>query len=237
MTGTAPKLLLIETSAATGSVALAIDGQVEERFIATPREQTGRVLGIVDELLARAGLAPTDLDALVFGRGPGSFTGLRIAAAVTQGLSFAAGRPILAVSSLAAQAQRAFAGGVAGQGAAGKAALRVLCCNDARMGEVFAAVFRLEGGLAVPETDETLGPPGQLAVPAGAFIAVGDAFSVHAGPLAAHLGAAVAVDPDLMPSASDLLPLAAAGFAAGRFVEREAALPVYLRGADAWRRA
>ena len=83
------KLLAIETSSAAGSVALGIGDDVSEIAIATPREQTERVLVIVDELLSGAGVSLGELDAIVFGQGPGSFTGLRVAAAVAQGLSLA----------------------------------------------------------------------------------------------------------------------------------------------------
>jgi tRNA threonylcarbamoyladenosine biosynthesis protein TsaB len=230
----AERLLLIETSGAIGSVALAVGSAVEERTIATPREQTGRILGLIDELLREAGLKLAGLDALAFGRGPGSFTGLRVAAAVTQGLSLAADRPIVSVSSLAALAQRALTARAATDAEA--ALPRALCCVDARMGEVYSGVYRLQAGLAAVETVEANGAPATVAVPAAPFIALGDGFAAYADALAGCLAAATAVDPALVPRARDLLPLARAAVARGDLLEREAALPVYLRGPDAWQR-
>lgn len=247
---TALRLLAIETSSPTGSVALAVGDAVEERTIATPREQTERVLVHVEALMAEAGLALAELDAVVFGRGPGSFTGLRVAAAVAQGLSLAAGTPIVPVSSLAALARRALA--------ANAAVDRVLCVVDARMGEVYSGSFRrVDGGIAT-EVVERIGPPhavaigpeagalrpdvsaigsrDALAAPAGAWIAVGDGFEAYGEVLAGLAADAVAVDATLRPRARDLLPLARVDVAARRFVPIALALPVYLREADAWRR-
>jgi tRNA threonylcarbamoyladenosine biosynthesis protein TsaB len=225
----ARRLLAIETSSRTGSVALGIDGAVAERTIATPREQTAQILGLIDALLAEAGIRIADLDALVFGRGPGSFTGLRIAAAVVQGLSLAAGVPIVPVSSLAALAQRGFGA----DGADGCA----LCCVDARMGEIYWAQFGRAGGLAVAASEERIGRPADVIAPEGRFLALGDAFAAdtaHAVALDAVIARAARVAADLEPRAPELLALAASDVEAGRFVAAPAALPVYLREADAW---
>lgn len=248
----APKLLAIETSGAIGSVALAAGDTILERTIATPREQTARVLEIVDALLAEAGLRLDGLDALVFGRGPGSFTGLRVAAAVVQGLGLASGRPILRVSSLAALAQRGLTehaaespAAAAGTGEPARAdrARVALCCIDARMGEVYSGLFRLESGLAVALGEEQIGPPADLAALAvaaareGPCLALGDGFEAHAAALEPVLAAASGRAPGLAARAQDLLPQARADLAAGNCVPLEAAVPVYLRGPDAWRRA
>lgn len=255
----APRLLAIETSGRTGSIALDAGGTVTERTIATPREQTAQILALVDELLAASGLVLADLDALVFGRGPGSFTGLRVAAAVVQGLSLASGVPIVAVSSLAALAQRGFQGrrvGAAGSGSgpslrsgsgsgmgAGTdqsgvwtAPGRALCCVDARMGEVYWAGFRQAGGLAVAETSEHIGGPSAVEAPAGRFSGFGDGFAAYERALAPVIARAVSIDSSLEPGAPELLALAAADVEAGRFVSIAEAVPVYLREADAWRR-
>jgi len=256
-------LLAIETSSAAGSVALAVGDSgghgIDERAIATPREQAERVLVLVDELLAAAGLELSRLDALVFGRGPGSFTGVRLAAAVVQGLALASNRPIVAVSSLAALAQRGLtvpltALTVPGVGLldsrraagpdtgppdsrGGARVERALCCVDARMGEVYSASFRLVDGLARPESDEVIGRPGAVVPPPAPYVALGDAFGAYAEALAGVGNAAARVRPDLVPRARDLLPRAAAEVGAGRFVPPSSALPVYLREADAWRRS
>ncbi len=234
----APRLLALETSSATGSVALAAGGEVRERTIPTPREQTELVLPFVAELLAAAGLELADLDAIVFGRGPGSFTGLRIAASLAQGFAMAAQRAIVAVSSLAALAERA---------RREHGAQRVLTCVDARMGEVYWALYEADAGQGLMrlEGEERLSPPEALAAEAAKTLAAEpwrgwfaagtgwERFAEALEPLAARAAGAAA---GLVPSARDLLPAAEAELAAGRVLAPEEALPVYLRSESAWRR-
>jgi tRNA threonylcarbamoyladenosine biosynthesis protein TsaB len=224
------RLLAIETSSATATIALAVGDAVAERTIATPREQTGRALGIIDELLVEAGLRLADLDALVFGQGPGSFTGLRVAAAIAQGLSLGSGRPIVPVSSLAGLAQRAFT--EPAPAAVGIAC--VLCCVDARMGEVYSASFAQVDGLASPLAAESIGAPAAVRSPAAPYLAVGDGLLACREALESVVAGAVASDPGLFPRARDLLPLARGRVARGEFVPIEAALPLYLRESGAW---
>lgn len=224
------RVLVIETSAAEGSLALTGPGdELLERIIPTPRAQTELILPLVAELLAESGQSLRDLDALAFGRGPGSFTGLRVAAAVTQGLALACGRPIVAVSSMAAIAERAWLE---------RGAEAALVCVDARMGEVYWGFYRVRDGLATLEGEESIGPPDRVPVPAvqRAWVALGSGFAAAPEALAEQRGAALEVREDLAPRARDLLPLARAEVAAGRFLVPEQALPVYLRGGDAWRR-
>ena len=238
------RLLAIETSSSTATIALAIGDAVVERPIETPREQAGRALGIIAELLGGAGIGLADLDALVFGQGPGSFTGLRVAAAIAQGLSLGSGRPLVPVSSLAALAQRAFsalrggAGGGAADGAADGEAdgeARVLCCVDAHMGEVYSASFVLVDGLATTLAGESIGAPATVRPPAAPYLAVGDGLAAHAEALAAVIAGARGSDATLVPRARDLLPLARPRVSRGEFVALESALPLYLREAGAWR--
>jgi tRNA threonylcarbamoyladenosine biosynthesis protein TsaB len=222
-------LLAIETSSRIGTVALAAGDAVHEREIATPREQTARVIGLIDAVLTAAGLALGDLDALVLGRGPGSFTGLRVAAGVIQGLSLASGTPIVSVSSLAALARQGFT--------AYPALDQVLCLVDARMGEVYSAGFARNGDRVLPVAAERIGPPAAVEAPDGAWLAIGDALSAHAAALAGVVAGAAARAAEALPRARDLLPLAREEVAAGHLLPLESALPVYLREADAWRRA
>lgn len=222
-------LLAIETSGAVGSVALAAGGQVVERSIPVPRQQTESLLGHIDELLAQAGLKPGELDAVVFGQGPGSFTGLRVAAAVAQGLSFSTGVALIPVSSLAGLAQAVLTTDTT-------AAELALCLVDARMGEVYSGSYRLENGLAVVAGAELIGAPAGISPPGRPYLLTGNALAAHAEALAAVAAGATGQAEQVEPRARDLIPLAAARLQQGGAVPLEAALPVYLRQADAWRR-
>jgi tRNA threonylcarbamoyladenosine biosynthesis protein TsaB len=223
------KLLGIETSSSLGSVALAIGAEVRAREIATPREQTELLLRLVDESLAAAGIELARLDGIAFGRGPGSFTGLRIAAAIAQGLALASGVPLLPVSSLQCLAQTAWRTA---------RAERSFVCVDARMGEVYFAEFAREGGMLRAVGDERLGAPSDLVAPTERpWTAVGDGFASYADALARCTAEAERTLPDLRPAAEDLFPRAAADLAAGRSVTPAEALPVYLREHTAWRKS
>ncbi|HET8695856.1 MAG TPA: tRNA (adenosine(37)-N6)-threonylcarbamoyltransferase complex dimerization subunit type 1 TsaB [Gammaproteobacteria bacterium] len=223
------KLLGIETSSALGSIALRLPDGLAVRTIASPREQTERLLGFADELLAEAGLALRELDGIAFGRGPGSFTGLRVAAAMAQGLAVASGVPLLPVSSLQCLAQGAFrTAGVR----------RALVCVDAHMGEVYWGEFEVRDGQAEPLGPERLAAPAEV-MPAVAspWTAVGDGFAAHAAALAAVVASAERVLPEARPLAEDLFAQAELDLAAGHAVGASQALPVYLREHTAWRRS
>ncbi len=222
-------LIALETSGDLGSVALYADGAVAERTIASPREQTDSVLPHVQGLLADAGLALADLDGIAFGRGPGSFTGLRVATAVAHGFGLAIGLPLLPVSSLAALAQGVWRT---------HDIARCLVCIDARMGEVFWGAFEARDGLVQPLGDEQLSRPEAVRWEAGdgSWVAAGNGFAAHAATLTDVSTAAEIVLPEACPAASDLLPLALADLAQGRASTVEAALPVYLRPESAWKR-
>lgn len=223
------KLLGIELSSERGSVALRYGAGVVARSIATPRQQTAELFDITRALLAEGGLRLADLDGIAFGRGPGSFTGLRVAAAAAQGFALSTGVPLLPVSSLAALAQGVWR--TEGIG-------RSLVAVDARMGEVYCAEYAIVAGLAEPGAAEALIAPAALAAPAGeGWAAAGSAFGAYAEAVADVAERAAKVLPQLTPEARDLLDLAAADLAAGRSVAVEEALPVYLRGHDAWRRS
>jgi tRNA threonylcarbamoyladenosine biosynthesis protein TsaB len=222
------KLLGLETSSTVGSVAVQVDGRTLLREIGTPREQTEQMLGLVDALLAEAGIELRELDAIAFGRGPGSFTGLRVSVAVAQGLSVVTGVPLVGVSSLRCLAQRA----VREHGCE-----HALVCVDAHMGEVYFAEFVAEEGVATPAGAERLSTPAEVAAPVGAsWCAVGGGFTSHEAALAGVAGGAARLWATLLPSAVDLFPAAALDLAAGRTVAATAALPVYLREHTAWRR-
>ncbi len=222
-------LLAFETSSRIGSVALETPAGVLVRELGIPREQTERLLAMTDELLAAAGIGLQHLDGIAFGRGPGSFTGLRVSAAVAQGLAVVTGVPLLPVSSLLGLAERA-------RREAG--CRQTLVCVDAHMGEVYSAVAESRDGTVEIVGGERLGAPTDVAAPEGSdWCAVGSGFAAHAEPLAAVMRAAQRVLPELVPSAEALLPQARRDLAAGRAASPSAALPVYLREHTAWRRS
>ena len=223
------KLLAFETSSREGSVALHVDGTVRQESIATPREQTGQLLPLAARLLSSADLSPGDLDAIAFGRGPGSFTGLRIAAAAAQGLGLATGLPLLPVSSLAATAQGLWRT---------HGASDTLVCVDARMGEVYWAAFRMQEGLAcVVGTEQITGPEEVSSAGMACWNAAGSGFEVYADELAGLMAQAGGVFAQACPKAIDLFPLALADLAAGQGRRPEEANPAYLRSESAWKPA
>jgi tRNA threonylcarbamoyladenosine biosynthesis protein TsaB len=223
----AMNLLCIETSSAKASIALRTASGIDERIIGEARDQTDLMLPYIDELLGTRALELGSLDGLVFGRGPGSFTGLRIAAAVVQGLATAARLPIVAVSSLQATAQHAWRA---------HAVRRALVCVDARMGEVYTAAFELEADVMRAASSEALVDARRVvAVLDGEWTLVGNGADVHADALAGLVASADRVLPDLLPTAMDLLPQGLREFEAGRVLTPQAAVPVYLRDESAWR--
>jgi tRNA threonylcarbamoyladenosine biosynthesis protein TsaB len=215
------RVLALDTSTESCSVALLVDGQMRLRVEITERGHADLVLPMVDALLADAGLALEDLDGIAFGRGPGAFTGLRIAAGVVQGLAFGAGLEVAPVSSLAAVAAQV-------AGAPGEV---VLACNDARMGEVYWGVFRLEAeGIVSALAAESVSPPARVGegFPAVSHVA-GNALLRHpalAGRLAAQ---GLQIHDGLLPRADAIARLGARILAAGQGLPAAQALPVYVR--------
>jgi tRNA threonylcarbamoyladenosine biosynthesis protein TsaB len=215
--------VLLAAGPAGGSPA----GSLVCRYEEPGRGHAERILSMVDAVLAESGLTLRGLDAIAFGRGPGAFTGVRLAASVAQGLAFAAGLPVVPVSDLRALAQRALE--------ASPEAQAVLVCADARMREVYWSCFvRGVGGLAEPYPGlaERVGPATEVELPAGLtgrLCAAGRGFRVYPQLGAQLAGRALAVYADLLPRASEIARLAAADFAAGIAVTAEEAVPVYLR--------
>lgn len=211
-------LLAFDTSTETLYVAV----QRAEAGAHTPLEHTGpggaqasaALIPAIHELLARAGLRLAGLDAIVFGRGPGSFTGLRTACSVAQGLSFGSGVPVLAVDTLLAVAEEAHHR---------QGTQQVLALLDARMDEVYSACYLREGGRWRRQGEFGLGPPEGVTVPPG-FVLAGNAFAAYGDrlpPAAARVNA--------MPTATALLRLAPALLAAGQGLPAAGAMPLYIR--------
>jgi len=175
---------------------------------------------MMDALLREAGLRLADLDALAYGHGPGSFTGVRIAAAVAQGAAFGAGLPVVGVSTLAALAQGSWRSGQAAQ---------VLCALDARMGEVYWGAYAVDAhGIMRPCGRDQVGPPQQVRLPAGGdWSGAGSGWEEYAGVLEDAVGVLPRL-PQGHCEARDLAILAAAAHLEGAVAAQDA-LPVYLR--------
>jgi tRNA threonylcarbamoyladenosine biosynthesis protein TsaB len=222
-------VLSLDTSTESCSAALSVGGQITDRYELAPRRHAELILPMVDALLREAGISLRDLDALAFGRGPGAFTGVRIATGVIQGLAFGAEKPVVPVSSLATLAQ-----GVAGGRPAGTL---IMSAFDARMGEVYWGVYRIgEDSLVTLVGEEEVAKPGEVLIPRGAdpkagplLIGVGSGWQTHESALRARCGGEIELIRDRYPHARDILPLAARDFAAGLAVTAENAQPVYLR--------
>lgn len=215
------RLLALDTSTEACSVALWLDGDLRLRFQLTERGHAELVLPMVESLLVEVGLRLTDLDALAFGRGPGAFTGLRIASGVVQGLALGAGLPVVPVSSLAAVAEQV------------PATVRdtILVCNDARMGEVYWGVYRRESdGAMAPLVEEAVSAPERVGDDAPLTQhAAGNALARYPALAGRLASAALQLHDGLYPRADAVARLGLLAFAAGRAVPAEQALPTYVR--------
>ena len=221
------KLLAFETATEACSVALCLDGEVRERFEIAPRRHAELSLPWADALLAEAGIARSQLDAIAVGRGPGAFTGVRLAIALAQGIALALDIPVVPVSTLRALAAQALLPPPDSEGEG-----YVLAAIDARMGEIYAATFRRDGGDVVPASDETVIAPTayELPVPGADWIGVGTGFAAEAGVLQSRLGDRFArIDASALPHAGDVAKLAALAFARGEAIAAEFVEPAYLR--------
>lgn len=217
------KLLAIETATEACSAALFVDGEVEERFQVAPRDHARLILTMVDDLLLDAGIAVGELDGLAFGRGPGSFTGVRIATGVAQGIAFGADLPVVPVSTLAALAQ----GALMDLGAP-----RVAVALDARMGEVYwgAYMTRGDGIMVTAEAERVCAPEAVPPLRDGVWLGVGSGWGPYGDIL--HHCCHERLDgmaPERYPAARDVAWLGVHGLRNGRAVAPERALPVYLR--------
>lgn len=218
------KLLAIDTTEASCSAALMIDGEAIERFEIAPRQHSDLILPMMDSLLSEADLSVNGLDGLGFARGPGSFTGVRIAAAVIQGVAVAADLPVVPVSSLLALAQGALRT---------RGEELVLAAFDARMNEVYwARCEKAEAGLMHLRGEELVCPPQDVPFPPDGekWFGAGSAWQAYESILHERLGGRISsVDPEMFAHAQDVAALATYGLSQGQAVSPELAVPVYLR--------
>lgn len=216
------KLLALDTATEACSAALYIDGDIKQNYQLAPREHTRLILGMIEGLLAEAGISIQQLDALAFGRGPGSFTGVRIATGVVQGMAYGADLPVVPVSTLAAIAQSVHDD---------HQAESVLTAIDARMQAVYWAEYRLDQGLMKLTDEEKVISPEQVPVPAQQpWVGAGSGWAAYEPQLLTRIAQPLqALYPDIYPQSASIAKLAADDFAQGRYVEAAKAVPVYLR--------
>ena len=225
------RILAIDTATEACSAALLNDGALSAHFEICPREHTQRILPLVQEVLNESGASLTGLDALAFGRGPGSFTGVRIGIGIAQGLALGAELPMIGVSTLATMAQGAWRK---------TGATRVLAAIDARMGEVYWAEYqRDEQGVWHGEESEAVLKPEavreRLQQLEGEWATVGTGWQAWPD-MATGCGLTLADGEIELPDAQDMLPLACHLFTVGKTVAVEHAEPVYLRNEVAWKK-
>lgn len=203
----------IETSGDWCSVALWMDGEIASLERRAANRHSELVLPMLEELLAGAGLRASMLEAVAFGAGPGSFTGLRIACGAAQGLAFARALPVAGVSSFEAMAEEAGAD-------------RVAACIDARMREVYYAALERRAGRWHEVVAARCVPPGEAPAPPGAgWVGCGSGFATYPD---LRKGVIRAM-PEVHPTALAVARLAAPRLLAGEGVDAARAAPVYLR--------
>ena len=220
------KLLALDTATEACSAALYIDGDIKQQYEIAPRKHSSLLLPMVDELILDAGIKKSELDAVAFGRGPGSFMGVRIATGVAQGIAFALSLPVVPVSSLAAMA-------MVNHSKTG--ATHTACAIDARMNEVYWACYAInDGAIPVLLGEEQVLPPQQIMLPEsltdkqweGAGTGWG-AYGELMEPVLEHK--LHAIHPECLPNATAIASIAVAMFDNGQSVSAAQAVPVYLR--------
>ena len=217
-------ILALDTSTEACSVALLMEGRIIEEYELTPRQHTQMIFPMIQRVLAEGGVSLHDMDGIAFARGPGAFTGLRIAAGVTQGLALGANLPVMPVSSLAALAHGAWRL---------HGADKVLTALDARMHEVYWGAWRVfaRGDVRPEGAAEAVLAPADAPVPeSNDWFAAGSGWSAYADPLLPRFGAILrAVDHEILPRAHDVAFIAAHQVMQQGWLPAAQALPVYLR--------
>ncbi|HUQ11423.1 MAG TPA: tRNA (adenosine(37)-N6)-threonylcarbamoyltransferase complex dimerization subunit type 1 TsaB [Steroidobacteraceae bacterium] len=218
------KLLALDTATEALSVSLATGSARIDRYIEIERGHAEQILPMIESVLAEGGVALGSLDAIAFGRGPGGFTGVRLAASVAQGLAFGAGVGVIPVSDLAAVAWRT--------SQLDATARQVLVVNDARMREVYWGRFPTDPLLISMEHEERVDLPAAVVLGSSPEKWVAAGRGLRAWPELAERcrqAGAAGLFPDILPSAAGILALATGRAMAGQILDPALALPVYVR--------
>ena len=215
------RLIAFDTATEWCTAALWVDGKVTFREERAGQRHSELLVPMIMDLLAEAGLSLSELDGLAYGMGPGSFTGLRIACGVAQGLALGANLPVLGVSTLEALAEEAWNT---------KGVDQVLACLDARMNEVYGGIYQrqTEGWSCL--TGPVVCPPESTPMPpAPGYVGVGPGFAAYPRLTALGREHLAGIEAEIFPHARSIARLAAPRFARGEGLPPEAAEPVYIR--------
>lgn len=224
-------ILAIETATDACSVAMFRNGEYTERHMIAPRQHSQLLFGMLEELLPKGNLVESGIEVIAYGCGPGSFTGLRIAASAAQGLAFSCHLPVVAISTLSVLAQTALRLG------ATAADDIVLCTLDARINEVYSAVYSYERNLAVQREGPWACAPTELAPEwGGALRAVGSGCQFRTQFSSLLRARVQACAPDVLPAARDMIPLALEKFRRGEAQLARDVQPVYVRDEISWKK-
>lgn len=221
-------ILALDTATEACSVALFHQGKTTGLNELSPRTHTQRILPMVDELLSQAGISLQQVDVLAFGRGPGSFTGVRVGVGIAQGLALGVQLPVVPVSNLTAMAEAAFQQ---------YGATNVLSLIDARMNEVyFSQLEREESGWKTIVAEQVCAPEQAIAQiqPKDNLVVVGTGWSAY--PQFEEASLAVTISDITLPSAQFMLPLAVSAIRQGKMISGLEIEPVYLRNEVTWQK-
>lgn len=231
-------ILAIDTATEACSVALHIDDHIHSHFEVCPQQHSQRILPLVDELLSQANITLKSIDGLAFGRGPGSFTGVRIGIGIAQGLAFGVGVPVIPISNLHIIAQ----GAVRRLPTAGRIAVAI----DARMNEVYFAQYEVKDGMAIALTEESVMSPNTLVESLEAsdvpMLAVGTGWQAYQTVFSTLIDSGKLLDTAFddddahLPNAVDMLAIAQKMFVCGETVKATEAEPVYVRNTVTWKK-
>ncbi len=221
-------ILAIDASTEALSVALIKEnGVICNHFEVCPQEHSQKILPKVEEILTESKLSLSELDVIAFGRGPGSFTGVRISVAITQGLAYSANKPVIGISTLQTMAQEAIE--LSGE-------CEVLCAIDARMGEIYFAHYKKsDTGYATLVGKEVVVKPALIEIPKHDMVAVGTGWQTYPELLETNKNIRF-IEEVILPNAKYMLGIATQELDLGKAVDAKSAEPVYVRNTVTWKK-
>ena len=230
-------ILVFDTSSAWCSVTLSAKGIIHSVAEMQPRKHAQLIMPMIDDVCQRAGIKPTELDGIAFGKGPGSFTGVRIAISVAQGLSLATGARLYGISSLAALAWQGMKK-MTDASTDSLAAQQVLAVMNAHMGEVFYGAYHYSDHRLEAVIEDRLTKPAGVDIStleASNWIGMGDGFQFLTE-MPEAVSSLNSIDEDVYPMAESMMDLAIRAWDDGLFTAAELQEPVYLRDTVAWKK-